>query len=619
MSSAADIIAALGGNPTTGMCKCPAHDDDNPSLHVSDGHKGVVWRCHAGCSQEAVRDALRARGLLADPKRQGVRQRTRREAEANDEAEGTLETARRLWRAQALSKEKPTAYLRGRGIEIVPPAVTLLPPDKSGRLIGKRFPAMVVPITDGEHLIGAHVTWLTRDATAKLAVGDGNPRRMYGQAKGGYAQLSEMDPAGALVIGEGIESTLAAMQISGGLPGIAALSAGGLAALRPPAAAEYIIAADNDDAGRGAAAALAERLRYEGRRVRIALPAADGADWNDVLRGGGTEDDWQAALDADDGEASSGLISALEEINFMELAFPERTLFLEPWLPRPGLAMIYAPRGEGKTWLALSVGKAVAGGHELLGWRCPSYGRVLYCDGELPGRALQDRLNKFRRSPPGMFHVLCRDTFLLRRQLMPDLGDAEGRQELDRIIKLCRPDVIIIDSISTMVRTGVENEAESWAPIQDWLLKHRWQGRTVILVHHTGKSGQQRGTSKREDVMDTVVSLQKRHEDSDAEATVFELRYAKSRDFHGDDAEPLLVRFAIREELVTWSGEPMRDVRRDRVRQLIDAGMKNKEIAREIGVTPGRVSQIVKELKREGNVIKFPSTDQHDHDKRDET
>ena len=188
-----------------------------------------------------------------------------------------------------------------------------------------------------------------------------------------------------------------------------------------------------------------------------------------------------------------GQLFALKEAKFMELKFPERKWLLHPWLPQGSLAMIYAPRGEGKTWFALAVAKAIARGQDLLGWRCRTRKRVLYVEGELPGRSVQWRLGKFRRSPDGMFHILCRDTYLLRRETMPDLGEAEGRLELNRIIDQCQPDVIIIDTISTMVRSGVENDAEVWAPIQQWLLDQRCQLRTVILMHHAGKSGQQRG------------------------------------------------------------------------------------------------------------------------------
>ena len=132
-------------------------------------------------------------------------------------------------------------------------------------------------------------------------------------------------------------------------------------------------------------------------------------------------------------------------------------------------------------------------------------------------------VGKFRRSPDGTFHILCRDTYLLRRETMPDLGETEGRLELNRIIDQCQPDVIIIDTISTMVRSGVENDAESWAPIQQWLLDQRCQLRTVILMHHAGKSGQQRGTSKREDVMDTIIKLKKQPEECTETESVFDL------------------------------------------------------------------------------------------------
>ncbi|MBI4329748.1 MAG: hypothetical protein HY673_00530 [Chloroflexi bacterium] len=43
---------------------CPAHNDRDPSLSLDDGDDGkVLLKCHGGCSQEAVIDALRKRGL----------------------------------------------------------------------------------------------------------------------------------------------------------------------------------------------------------------------------------------------------------------------------------------------------------------------------------------------------------------------------------------------------------------------------------------------------------------------------------------------------------------------------------------------------------------------------
>jgi len=40
------------------QCRCPAHKDDQPSLSVSAGDKGIVFRCFAGCTFEEVAAAL---------------------------------------------------------------------------------------------------------------------------------------------------------------------------------------------------------------------------------------------------------------------------------------------------------------------------------------------------------------------------------------------------------------------------------------------------------------------------------------------------------------------------------------------------------------------------------
>jgi Domain of unknown function (DUF6371) len=64
---AGDVAEALGGRRSGSgyVAKCPAHDDRTPSLSLADGDDGkLLWSCHAGCSQEAVREALAARGLL---------------------------------------------------------------------------------------------------------------------------------------------------------------------------------------------------------------------------------------------------------------------------------------------------------------------------------------------------------------------------------------------------------------------------------------------------------------------------------------------------------------------------------------------------------------------------
>jgi DNA primase len=45
------------------MARCPAHDDHNPSLSITEKDGKLLVCCHAGCAQSDVIDALKDRGL----------------------------------------------------------------------------------------------------------------------------------------------------------------------------------------------------------------------------------------------------------------------------------------------------------------------------------------------------------------------------------------------------------------------------------------------------------------------------------------------------------------------------------------------------------------------------
>jgi hypothetical protein len=120
------------------------------------------------------------------------------------------------------TQARPEAYLKGRGITIMPPNAKILPAEASARLGERRFPAMVLPFSrlgdDGVgRIVGVQCTWLTPDMTAKLPTTKTPLRKSYGTLKGGYIALGQMDAYDKpLLIGEGVETLLAAMQITPG-------------------------------------------------------------------------------------------------------------------------------------------------------------------------------------------------------------------------------------------------------------------------------------------------------------------------------------------------------------------------------------------------------------------
>jgi putative DNA primase/helicase len=103
---------------------------------------------------------------------------------------------------------------------------------------------------------------------------------MLGPCRGGAVRLAAAGEV--LMVGEGIETCLAAMQATGH-PAWAALSTSGLRALDlPNDVRDVIVLADGDEAGEAAARECAWRWKREGRRLRIARPP-QGLDFNDLL------------------------------------------------------------------------------------------------------------------------------------------------------------------------------------------------------------------------------------------------------------------------------------------------------------------------------------------------
>jgi hypothetical protein len=285
------IIQGLNGSERSGMCLCPCHDDNSPSLHVSAGYKQpVVLYCHAGCTFEQVRTKLREMGLWdatthsdVAPQRAKVH---RTDEERRQYARLILHSTRRNDGAERAPLLLPE-YFAKRGLVTVPPTALIAMPvayvDDIDILIPDK-PAMIFAVTDGNRIVGAHVTWLSWDLNDKAD--DKPPRQTYGPIAGGYIKLyrGELDLAQPLLIAEGVEKAWAAAQITG-LPAISALSANNMPKIIPPRVNEYIIAADNDldGCGQRAARALAVKLVRAGHTVRVAIPPVPGLDWDDLL------------------------------------------------------------------------------------------------------------------------------------------------------------------------------------------------------------------------------------------------------------------------------------------------------------------------------------------------
>ena len=67
LGAAEQLASKLKGSRRSGdgfIACCPAHDDKNPSLSISEDENGkILVYCHAGCEQDEVIEALSELGL----------------------------------------------------------------------------------------------------------------------------------------------------------------------------------------------------------------------------------------------------------------------------------------------------------------------------------------------------------------------------------------------------------------------------------------------------------------------------------------------------------------------------------------------------------------------------
>lgn len=300
---------------------------------------------------------------------------------------------------------------------------------------------------------------------------------------------------------------------------------------------------------------------------------------------------------------SLGLASALlEYAALVTLDLPTRKHYL-PWLPEGGNVMAYGPRGIGKTFFELGLTASLVTGTPFLKWAISEPVGVLYLDGEMQLDELRGRMTHLLSEPPKaplrflssemVYHQLHRDLILSSEAV---------RDEVMTILD-AHPEirVLIFDNISCLFSGLDEDKKRDWEPIAGWLIRLRHRGLTTVLVHHAGKGGQQRGTSGREDALDTVIALSRPATHEAKDGCHFEVKFEKCRSVKGDAVGPLDVKLTEKDGLLIWEHKDLEQTKEEQVKALLDEGLtSNAEIAEALGITRAYVWKLRKKLQKGG-------------------
>jgi hypothetical protein len=285
--SAEAIFQALGGSRHgqgfVVRCPVPSHGqgrgDRRPSLSIRDFHGRLLFKCHAGCDPRDVLRELRRRGLLDGAERARHRPLVVPPKSRPSDRDG-IRRALALW--NDASDPRGTiveVYLESRGLG--------LPVVIAGEVIrfhprcpfgDERLPCMVALFRDiiSNEPLAVHRTALTPSGQ-KVA------RKMLGPVLGAAIKLdSDADVTLGLVLGEGLETGLAARQI--GFRPVWALGSVGAVAKFPvlPGIEGLTILREQDDASAKAVQRCGNRWAAVGREVIVASPRR-GSDVNDSL------------------------------------------------------------------------------------------------------------------------------------------------------------------------------------------------------------------------------------------------------------------------------------------------------------------------------------------------
>jgi hypothetical protein len=199
---------------------------------------------------------------------------------------------------------------------------------------------------------------------------------------------------------------------------------------------------------------------------------------------------------------------------------------------------------------------------------------------------------------PELFKLITID---LNDGVMPDLSTLAGQMEIENACN--EAELIIVDNLSCLARSGRENEAESWASLSEWALRMRSNGKCIIFLHHAGKNGTQRGTSKREDLLDVVIELKRPTDYDSDQGARFVVNFSKARHLTGNQAESFEVWLQKDSKgHQVWTIKPIKESTYDQVVEMANLGMSQTEIAKELDFNKSTICRHWNNALRNGEI-----------------
>jgi putative DNA primase/helicase len=548
------------------------------------------WRADSKFTWSAV-----SRSTMSDADRKTFQERMKKAKEERERIrkkaqDDAAKKAKTIW-DKAIPTTAENAYLKQKGLK----------PYGDIKQYGK---ALVVPVRglDGR-------LW-----SLQFIRPDGSKRFLTdGRIQGG---CSWVKGEGRTLMAEGMATALS-LYMATGCNIVSCFNSGNMAPvvdalIKSKPGIEVVVCSDNDqwldtNVGIDKAQAVAKK-----HGLRMAIPSfkdlsSKPTDFDDLRQLEGIEEVKRQVEAAEPlQEKRTGLDACV--VGFTELLtmdIPERAKMF-PWLPEGGVIMVYGGRGIGKTFFTLSLAGSLTSGAPFLKWGEPSKTvGVLIVDGEMALSDLRSRLTALLiKQPVEPLMIISSEVAFAKTERDINLVDGDQRDDILTILDADkRIRLVIIDNISCLFSGIRESSKDDWEQVTPWLLAMRRRGVAVVLIHHAGKGGDQRGTSGREDLLDTVIRLERVH-GAPNDGARFIVRFTKSRGAYGDEVEPFEAALDLEaDELWTW--KKIEESNYERMIAMAREGISSvTDMAEELGISKGMVSRLKKQGIDKGDLIK---------------
>ena len=359
---------------------------------------------------------------------------------------------------------------------------------------------------------------------------------------------------------------------------------------------------------------MAGKMRHSGmEKVNIlsALSGINQAGCNPPLPSNEVEAIAQSIGNYSKGQKASKLSlesSVLDFTGLLEADIPQKKMIL-PWLPEGGLVLIAARRGLGKTFFGISLGISAAKGSPFMKWSIQEPVGVLYVDGEMSLWDYRERVSNFTDEvPEGSFLTLSHQPYYEKHEKDLNITSPE-LQEATILFLESKPEVrlIILDNLSSLAKIR-EDKSDDWREkFNPFLVKCRRLGVAIVLIHHTNKSGEQRGTGAREDNLDISILL-KTVASEDNDGAYFNVEFTKKRGICGPEFDPFNAKLVYNDKgLFDWVIEEADLNVKERLLKLLENSGNDStsvtEAAEELEVSKGAISKAKAILIKEGKIL----------------